>query len=176
LRSEIGPAQRLFFAVWPPREAAAALHRWAGEARRSSGGRVMRLETIHLTLAFLGDVEEGRLRELKALELTGSRHLLPIELARYWAHNGIVWVGPEETPGPLLALANALNRELQARQFRSEAREFAAHVTLIRKAHAPDALPALPSVRWPIEECVLVESRPAGAGRNYEVLARYPLS
>jgi 2'-5' RNA ligase len=162
--------------VWPPRKAAEALHRWAGEARRSCGGRITRLETIHLTLAFLGDVEEDRLRELKALELTGSRHLLPIEQARYWAHNRVVWVGPGETPAPLLALASALHRELKARQFRSEAREFAAHVTLIRKARAPDALPALPSVRWPVEECVLVESRPAGAGRNYEVLARYALT
>ena len=135
-----------------------------------------RLDTIHLTLAFLGDVEESRLRELKALDLTGTRHILPIDRARYWAHNRIVWVGPEETPGPLLALANALNRELQTRQFRSEAREFAAHVTLIRNAQAPAALPALPPVRWPIEECVLVESRPTGAGRDYEVLARYALS
>jgi len=153
-----------------------ALHRWAGEAQRSSGGRVTRLEAIHLTLAFLGEVEEGRLPELKALQLTGSRHLLPIEQARYWTRNRIVWVGPGETPGPLLALANDLNRELQARQFRSEAREFAAHITLIRNAHAPGALPDLPPVRWPVEECVLVESRAAGAGRTYEVLARYALA
>lgn len=144
--------------------------------RLATGGRVTRAETIHLTLAFLGGVAQERLDELKALAIQGRRHELPIVLARYWDHNRIVWVGPDESPAPLLQLSDLLNRELKARQFPTEAREFAAHITLIRKARAVEALPPLPRVRWPVEEVVLVESRPAGAGRDYRVVARYALA
>ena len=145
-------------------------------ARLATGGRVARAGTIHLTLAFLGDVEEGRLEELKALALPGRRHELPIERACYWPHNRIVWVGSEGLPSVLGELANGLNQILEQKKFRTEKREFAAHVTLIRKAQAAQALPPLPSVRWPVEEVVLVQSRPAGAGRSYEVVQRYALA
>ncbi|HUK04146.1 MAG TPA: RNA 2',3'-cyclic phosphodiesterase [Burkholderiales bacterium] len=162
--------------MWPPREAAAALHGWAREACRATGGRLTRADTIHLTLAFLGDVAEPRLEELKALEIVGSRHFLPIVEARYWPHNRIVWAGPAEMPAPLGRLADDLALSLNSKNFKTEKRQFAAHVTLIRNAHAPDGLPPLPRLRWPVDEVVLVESRPADAGRRYEVLRRYALA
>jgi 2'-5' RNA ligase len=102
--------------------------------------------------------------------------VLPIEQARCWPHNRIVWVGPKELPSALGRLAGELKEILEQKNFRTEKREFAAHVTLIRKARAGDALPPPPRVRWPVDEVVLVESRPAGAGRHYEVLQRYALT
>ena len=135
-----------------------------------------RAETIHLTLAFLGDVAQERLDELKALAIHGRRHELPIEQAGYWPHNRIVWAGPGEMPASLERLASDLSRALSAMGFKTENREFAAHVTLIRKARAVTPLPPLPRVRWPVEEVVLVESRRAGAGRSYAVRQRYALT
>ena len=99
--------------------------------------------------------------------MTGKRHFLPIEQARYWKHNQIVWVGPNETPRPLLEIASAL---------KTEDREFAAHVTLIRKAGAPNALASLPPMDWPVDEVLLVRSHLSSKGSTYEVLQRYPLS
>lgn len=167
---------RLFFALWPPREAAEALHAWATEARRACGGRVTRLETIHLTLAFLGNTEESVLPVLKGLKVKGDRHSLPIDRAHYWKHNEIVWVGPDAMPMRLKSLVENLQAELRAHSFVLEQRAFAAHITLIRNVHAPVRLPPLPPTLWPVEECVLVESVPAGKGRDYEVLARYALT
>lgn len=174
--SRVAPTLRLFFALWPPREAADALHAWAREARRATGGRVTRAETIHLTLAFLGNVAEARLEDLKAIGMRGRRHELPIEQARYWPRNRIVWAGPDELPSALGELAKELKELLEQEHFRTEKREFAAHVTLIRDATVSDALPPLPRVRWPVEEAVLVESRPTDAGRDYRVLRRYALA
>jgi len=168
--------RRLFFALWPPRETAAALHRWATEAQGASGGRVTRVGTIHLTLAFLGDTGEGVLPLLKALKVKGEKHLLPIDQARYWKQSNIVWVGPEETPIQLKVLAENLQAVLKENAFAFDKRPFAAHATLIRNARAPERLPPLPRTRWPVEECVLVESVPAGKGRDYTVLARYALT
>lgn len=167
---------RLFFALWPPRETAAELHAWARDAQRSTGGRVTRADTIHLTLAFLGEVDEASVPGLKGLSVKAERHSLPMEQARYWPHNRIVWAGPLETPGPLGALAVALASELKAKGFRTESRSFKSHVTLIRKAREPGELLPLPPVNWPVEEFVLVRSRLSAAGPRYEVIERVALS
>ena len=114
--------------------------------------------------------------QLEGLNVKGERHSLPVDQARYWKHNQIVWVGPDEVPMRLKDLVENLQSELKAMSFELEKRAFAAHITLIRAARVPESLPPLPPTRWPVEECVLVESVPAGKGRAYEVLARYALT
>jgi 2'-5' RNA ligase len=155
---------RLFFASWPPPEVARALARWAQRAQESCGGRATREDLIHLTLAFLGDAEPE-----PALALARGVRAAPVSFvlteARYWARRRIVWVGPEKCPARLAALARDLG----------EPREFAAHVTLLRKARAPNRLPDLPPLEWPVTEFALVNSRLSPEGPSYEVLERYAL-
>jgi 2'-5' RNA ligase len=167
---------RLFFALWPPREAAEALHAWAMRACRVTGGRASAADAIHLTLAFLGETGADRLPELRNLQVTGAPHSLPIEQARNWARNRIVWAGPRETPAALRRLAGTLAMRLAQRNFMPEARPFAAHVTLVRKTRGPGDLPALPEVEWPVREFLLVRSRLSAGGPRYEVLERCALA
>jgi len=168
---------RLFFASWPGDRAAAGLERWAREASRATGGRVTRAETIHLTLAFLGDVPADRVPAATAAakRVNVPRHAFAVDEARFWPHNRIVWAGPKDTPAPLAELAVQLRRELLAEGFRLEARPFAAHVTLIRKARAPDSLPPIPRIDWPVSEFVLVCSTLAREGSRYDVIGRFAL-
>lgn len=168
---------RLFFALWPPAQAAQSLHAWAQEAARETRGRVTRAETIHLTLAFLGEVEESRSSSLKSIgqASVGKPHTLPIEQARWWAHNRIVWAGPNEIPMPLMELAKDLKSRLLGEGFPLESRAFAAHVTLIRKAREPRELPPLPAIDWPVDEFVLVRSVLSREGSSYEAIARFAL-
>lgn len=155
---------RLFFACWPPAGTAQALAAWAREAQRACGGRVARPENIHLTLAFLGDAEPALARARGAgVRLPASA--LCLGLAGHWAHNRIVWAGPQETPAPLAQLARALG----------ESRPFAAHVTLIRKARSPGPLPQLPALAWPVDHFTLVSSVLGRDGPSYEILERYAL-
>lgn len=155
---------RLFFAAWPPAGTAEALARWAREAQRESGGRAVPAENIHLTLAFLGEVDPQAARALGA-----SVRLAPagfaLEEARFWAHNRILWAGPRETPATLAALAHALG----------EKRPFAAHVTLVRRARHGRRLPRFEVLDWPVAGFSLVSSRLGPAGPSYEVLERYAL-
>jgi len=72
-------------------------------------------------------------------------------------------------------LARELGKALRRAEFNLERRPFAAHVTLIRKARAPRALPPLPSVDWPVDEFVLVRSLLSNEGSRYAVLERFPL-
>jgi 2'-5' RNA ligase len=155
---------RLFFASWPPQAVARALTRWARDAQRECGGRATREEAIHLTLAFLGDVEAQAALAV-ARPVRASATAFQLTVARFWAHNRIVWVGPEECPASLSTLARDLGGE----------REFAAHVTLIRKARAPQRLPALPALEWPVTEFALVNSTLGPEGPSYEVLGRFAL-
>jgi len=155
---------RLFFACWPPAGTARALADWARAAQRECGGRATRLEHIHLTLAFLGDADPD-LARARGAAIRRPVLALPLEQARYWARNRIVWAGPMQAPAELQALARALG----------ETREFAAHVTLIRKARAPRILPPLPAAEWPVTQFTLVNSVLGAEGPSYEVLARYAL-
>jgi len=167
---------RLFFALWPPRGAAEALRAWARRVRRGTGGSAVRARNIHLTLAFLGDVDEARVPELRRFPVWGERHALPVERAGYWARNRILWVGPETVPVPAVVLVERLRNMLGARNFKAERGAFAAHVTLLRKAREPEDLPPLPELDWPVEECVLVQSELSEEGPRYQVIERYPLA
>jgi len=130
-----------------------------------------------LTLAFLGDVAEGRLDDAirAARNVRGSRHALPIERAKVWTHNRVGWVGPKRTPQALKNLADSLREKLLGEGFTIESRRFAAHVTLLRNARKSSRLPPLPSVEWPVDEFTLVRSQLSRKGSGYEVLARFTL-
>jgi len=155
---------RIFFAVWPPGETARALVRWAHGAQRHTGGKPTDEAKIHLTLAFLGEADpQAALAAGRAVR--GRATSLMVDSARYWNHNRIVWVGPANVPPELAQLARALG----------ETREFAGHVTLIRKARAPKRLPALAALEWPVTEFLLVNSNLGPEGPSYEVLERFAL-
>jgi 2'-5' RNA ligase len=157
---------RLFFAVWPPREAALALESWAQavEGRRTPAGK------IHLTLVFLGEADADKaIAAARRVQAAGFG--LPLEEARHWSHNHIVWAGPQRVPGELARLVQALQLELYREGFILERRAFAAHVTLVRKA-AAQSLPPLPRLVWPVREFLLVGS----AGGAYTTLERFSLS
>ena len=166
---------RIFFALWPPEKAAAALAAWAAQVQTQTGGRCTPVERIHLTLAFLGDADAGKAIEA-AKTVSAPAHALPIEEGRYWKQNAIVWAGPRQTPAPLAQLVERLQLELSRREFVMERRPFAAHVTLIRKASRPSALPPLPAAEWPVREFVLVQSRISGQGPTYTPIERFTLS
>lgn len=157
---------RLFFALWPPRETALALHEWA----KGLEGRATPAEKIHLTLAFLGGVEPAKLAAA-AKKVQARAFELPVDTAKYWRDNHIVWVGPREMPGGLRVLVEQLHFALYRAEFILERRAFAAHVTLLRKARKPAAIEPLPKLGWPVREFALVNS----AGGAYTVVERFAL-
>ena len=169
---------RLFFALWPAAAAVAALAAWAEQAQKQTGGRVTRPESIHLTLAFLGEVTEERVENAirAAQSVRGERHTLPIEHAKRWSHNDVIWVGPTEIPRALAALAQSLRTALEKEGFVLEARPFAAHVTLIRKARRAAALPPFPRAAWPVTEFTLVSSMLSRHGSSYSIVDRIALA
>ena len=166
---------RIFFALWPPAATARALAQWAGEAQRLTGGKATGQANIHLTLAFLGDADPARaVRAAQRVE--AGAHCLPMEEARYWRENRIVWAGPKALPPALKGLVGKLGIELYREEFILERRPFAAHVTLIRGARPAQLPPLSAGLDWPVREFRLMRSSLSPAGASYQPLASFPLT
>jgi 2'-5' RNA ligase len=167
----VGARLRLFFALWPDPGARAALAGWARAAHALCGGRLMRPQNLHFTLAFLGDTDAARLDALlaAAATVTPRRFVVDVDRAEYWRHNRIVWAGAAVVPEALAALVAELRGALDAAGFRYDAKAFVPHVTLVRDAR-PAALPALAPVAWPVASFVLVKSVP---GADYAIVREW---
>lgn len=173
---------RVFFALWPDDRVRAGLHRAAVEGARRFGGRAMQPETLHLTLAFIGDVSVDELPRLQeaAAGVEGKAFRLTIDRLGFWGHNRILWAGSREPVPALSGLAHSLARELQAAGYSSGIRagqSFAPHVTLVRNvAERRPELLGQEALGWDCGEFVLVRSRLSPRGSNYEIIGRWPLS
>jgi 2'-5' RNA ligase len=139
---------RLFVACALPDEMRRALGRIQDDLRSALGGgrlRWVRPEAIHVTLKFLGEVEESRVDEIASALATAVE---PFEL-RLSASGGlggfggarlrVVWVGLEGDVEGLASLAGRVETALAPLGFPSERRPFAAHLTLAR---VPDQVPS----------------------------------
>lgn len=169
--------ERLFFALWPPAEAARQLYALARGCHAGCGGRLMPRDNLHLTLAFLGDTPaERRLAaEAAADGVVGVPFDLSLDRLGYWKHNRILWAGCTQVPEALQALAAELAARLREAGFELEKRPFAAHLTLLRNAAPPAELPAPEGIAWSVDAFVLAASRLGPGGSRYEILRRWPL-
>lgn len=170
---------RVFFALWPERQQRAELAAWQTGLKPLCGGRVMRPDTLHTTLVFVGEVAAHRLQalQLAAQEVTAAPFELCLELARYWGHNHIVYATPKHAPTELMRLVGDLEQRLLDHHFHFERRPYKPHVTLLRDAHWSDAdLPVMPAVCSRFGDFVLVQSLRDERGARYEVLARFLLN
>jgi 2'-5' RNA ligase len=167
---------RIFLALWPSVSERRALAAW--QAKLKDLGRVMRPETLHATLVFIGEVEVARLEalQLAAREVSSGRFDLCFDEARYWGHNHILYAAPSLVPPRLVQLVSELERHLIRHRFRFNQHEYKPHVTLLRNvSFRDDPLPAMQPVCWRIKEFVLVQSQRQDGEVNYRVLAHFPL-
>jgi len=166
---------RLFFALWPGPALAATLADWAAQAQAACGGRAMRPDTLHLTLAFLGAVDAERAAALAAATARQRAEPGSFSLDRYgtFARQGIVWAGPTQAPPALQRTHDALWNWLEPLGFARPPQAFKPHVTLLRRAPRLDSAPdAPPPVQWQYRRYVLVQSSPHNGVAHYRVLAR----
>lgn len=169
--------RRVFFAFWPPVETLQGLDTLAADAVKLCGGRRMRRETLHMTLAFIGSVSPDQLAVLRQVagKLEGEAFELQVDRVGYWPHNRIAWAGCSEVPSRQRRLHEDLAAYLADAGFSLDKGCYTPHVTLVRDVRC-DNLPELTlPILWPVSEFVLVESRLQSSGAHYRVLDRWPL-
>jgi 2'-5' RNA ligase len=162
---------RLFFALWPGEEVRAQLAHWSRELHAACGGRLTRPENLHLTLAFLGGVEDARVAQVErtAGEVVPRTAMLVLDQPGYWKHNRIVWAGASAVPGQLDSMVAELRDALARSNIGFDAKPFVSHVTLLRDAREPEAMPALEPIEWRLDGFALVQSATLPRGSRYEI-------
>jgi 2'-5' RNA ligase len=170
---------RLFVALRPPADVAAALAALAGPVE---GARWLRESHLHVTLQFLGHLESAAPVEAALRGVTGPP--VQVDLDRRAAYPGPERARVLVAEGPPGAALVALQRRVVAALAGvrpPEARPFRPHVTLARlKTPAAAAVRAWLTGPPPVQtfearEVVLYESRPGPQGSAYVPLAVYAL-
>jgi RNA 2',3'-cyclic 3'-phosphodiesterase len=157
-------------------------------ARTLDGWRWTRREALHLTLRFLGEIDEraelaARERFAAAARTIAAFDAVTRELGCFpdARRPRVLWIGVREIDGePRLGrLAEALERAAQASGLAPERRPFEGHLTLARAPRG--GRPSAPAERAgravpiPVTEVVLFESRLGPTGARYTARARFPL-
>ena len=171
-----GSRRRLFFALWPDDPVRQALFHW--QTHNLSGKvRWTHRADLHITLHFLGMVDDERIDDLRRLgrDSVGEAFSLVLDKIGRWPKPQVLWAAPAHVPGNLLDLRARLGDGLAGLGFETEARSYSPHVTLARKVRDVSGYGPLLPVTWTVKELVLVESR-AGAAPHYHPLARWPLA
>lgn len=168
------PPVRVFFALWPGAAVANALR---SAARRAAprDARLMRADTLHLTLAFIGDVTPDRLPAIEAVgdQVRWPRCTLRLDQLGHWPHNQILWAGCQSPPDALAQLVDELSVGLQAIGITLAPRPFVPHITLARRCRHAVAADMRP-IDWPVAGGVLAVSQRDHTGARYLMRRRWP--
>lgn len=166
-----------------------AVARFRGAAERDCPGctrgvRWVDARNLHLTLHFLGEVDEGRVPSLTeaiapAFDLAPPRIGLagwgvfpPTGPAR------VIWIGVAAGAGALGAAHGVLGGRLRSAGFTPEARPFSPHLTVGRVKTPSGArwerltrgMPSDSVCEWTLNACTLFESRLSPTGPSYRAL------
>ena len=188
---------RLFVAIAVPAAVQDALAR--AQRRLQAAGvalRWVRPHGIHLTLAFLGNVDEARVAPVEeamgaAAARSGPFDLSVAGLGRFPPRGAprVLWAGLDGDLDALHRLQGDLDSRLRAADFALEDRPFRPHVTLgrapqrragdlgatVSQALASEAVRRLQFGGWRVVEIVLMRSQLSSAGSIYTRLATAPL-
>ena len=157
---------RLFFALVPDAATQASLGVLARDVAVRAGGRAIVDANIHLTLAFVGDVEPDRIDVLREIvtALPREAFALSLDCIGTFRKSEIAWVAPSTVPAALPELQSSLAAALAKNDFPVEERPFHAHVTLARRCARHIAGTRPTPVEWRVERVTLMASTAAANG------------
>ena len=129
------------------------------QLRNEVSGKFVSPDAYHVTLAFLGNVDERGVRDaISALETTCNRIEREIPLASNGlgkfgkARDATLWLGLKPVD-PLMQAAENLRAELSASGLTFDSKPFKPHITLARRANLSQG--ALPDLPFPEPDCAL---------------------
>ncbi len=179
--SEASPAWavRLFFALWPDqavrRQIASNLERQDIDFNRC---RLVSSSNLHMTLHFIGNtsLEEMACLDRQARAVVAEPFDLTIDYSGYFKRPKLMWFSCRQVPQMLYDLHRKLGRQISQCAFVPEKRDYAPHITAVRKINAEPPVVQFEPVPWRVDRFVLIESVSIPGGVRYQVVQSYPLS
>jgi 2'-5' RNA ligase len=179
---------RTFIAIPLDEEMVDEISRVSGVLKgRITGAKWVEPQNLHITLRFLGDVEEGDMgKVLRAAEKAamGSRPV-EISLGKVGAFPGernarVLWVGLSSGGDELGLISRRLNEELSKGGFGPPDKDFSPHITIARlrkPANISGAIAGLDvrGIRSVVGELVVMRSDLRSTGPVYTPIERFGL-
>lgn len=163
--------QRLFFALWPDDAVRNSIASFAKQAAEHHQGKRVRTDNLHLTLAFLGNVDDIQRDcvEAMASSLTMTSFSLCLEHTGIFPRPKVLWLGVKENPDALMQLAASLRQGAQDCGVQLNDKGFNPHVTLMRKVTQLHDVELEP-IHWKVNNFCLVQSISQPEGVEYRVV------
>lgn len=190
---------RLFIAVDLPERLKELLSLLIVQKKQTEGVKLVSKENLHITLKFLGEVNEFLIPaisdKLKAIAKAFNPFVLKISHPGAFPNSNfpqVVWLGVENEV-TIKKLANTIEESLKSMGFKREERDFKSHITLARVKEPKkgrqffEAVNARfielhqghsdfrASLSFEVKEFVLMKSILTSKGSIYEILQRFPL-
>jgi len=167
---------RLFFALWPDN---ITRHRIDAIVRNLpvNQGRRVTPENIHITLAFLGQIDSERNKQLisKASNVSCQGFQLNLDRIGWWKKPQIVWLAPSFIPDELTALVNQVEDIATSCNIKLENRSCQPHMTIMRKVRRSIPEQLLQPIDWQVNCFALIESITHPEGVRYTLQQSWPL-
>lgn len=165
---------RCFVAAWPDAATGLALAALAdGVRHRVDHRRATRVDDLHLTLAFVGDLDDDKAFAVsnQIAALSFEPFTWQIDTLGFFVGAGVVWAGADsQRSKPLIELARRVREALDRSEVVYDGRPLAPHVTLLRGVSSFEMqriAPHIVPIKWRIDSIALYHSTPrsAPAGR-----------
>lgn len=173
------PAQRrLFFALSLPPTLQTQMIQWRADNFPADTGRPIAAASLHLTLAFLGEVSEQKEAALRSIagRIDAKGFSLQIDDAGHWPGAGVVWLGTRRAPRSLLQLADILRSHAARNGCYQSTLPFHPHISLFRAATRAVAIPpTTPNWTLDAKEFGLYQSIYERGRTRYALLQSWPL-
>lgn len=161
--------KRLFFALWPDNRQRDQLRDVINSVAKTVEGRAVDRRNWHVTLPFIGQLDEQQIPDLQALasQIQVEPFRLVFDRLEFWARPKVACLAAATVPPELDNLVASLNDVLKLVGVTPEDRAYRPHITVSRNARSftTERLTQRATTQWSGFE--LMESVSGGGGVTY---------
>ncbi|HAB80133.1 MAG TPA: RNA 2',3'-cyclic phosphodiesterase [Glaciecola sp.] len=144
-----------------------------------SDSKNVAVSNFHITLCFLGSIDNNRFHQLESLheqlsQIQMQAFSLELDKSGYWAKPKIQFIAPSVQPLALINLQHTVQSVGLGLHFPIEKRPYRPHVTLQRKVNAPSVPLFQPNITCEFNTFSLYESVSGATGVKYIKRQTYP--
>ena len=145
-------SRTLFFALWPDNRQRDRMRDFISPVAKTIEGRATDRRDWHVTLAYIGDLDERFIGELQesAREVEFEPFRLRLDRLEFWPRPKIAALVPPRIPPELEKLVEDLSGIVFAAGIETQQRVYRPHVTVVRNARTfeTERLPQSASTEW----------------------------